>query len=407
MALLCNSCAGSMIYDPDVGKMVCSRCGGFSEVRDAENTDKFDLGSVYSDTGEARMMDFEVRSCSTCGAKISYVGAEITTACPYCGNTSVTDKRSFRKRRPDAIIPFMFGQKKAEEIVRKHLMWSLYMSASDRKMEFTSVRGIYVPYYIVNADYKRVASLEYKNYDEDGTLLNTIYKDRSAAYTFDQLTIEASRVLLDEASQRIEPYDLFKLQPFNEGYLQGFSADMADEDGQTLYRKGREACLKMAEACYKDKGGDPKYFHIIDEDVRLEFNGRPVYALFPVWFVTGKSNGKNVTFLVNGESGAVIGGPPFSERAFKTSVFALSAVAVPVCALITTALLAAVLSYFNKEAPSIALIQPCIPILIGMAVAAGLVINKDRQLLSKVRSLSKVSGSDRLVRFVERRTKDE
>ena len=164
--LLCQNCSGPLRFDPDEGKMVCSLCDGRFDVTHTEGASLVDLDSMYKDVSAPQKDEIRVYSCSTCGGHIVVHGLEMTSTCPYCGNTGVVFDRVEKKRRPDVIIPFSFGKEKAEEKLRTHLMQSRFLSKKAKNMEWISIQAIYIPYYLVSADLKKVLTLEHIERDK-------------------------------------------------------------------------------------------------------------------------------------------------------------------------------------------------------------------------------------------------
>lgn len=386
MSLLCRSCSGKLVYHPYSDKLCCSYCGG-----------SYGVDESLQDDLKSELI---INSCSTCGAKITFYGSEITSSCPFCGNNEMSVRRVTGGKRPDYIIPFRFGKQRADELAREHLKHLPYQSGLARKMKFTRILGIYVPYYIVNAEYKNVLDLVKYRYDENGNVIGEDHLFRSAECLFDKLEVEASSMLLDDASSMIAPFDLDALRPFNDAYLQGFSADMADEDGYPLYRRAREDCLRSAGEEIRRRA-IPQGFEVCAKDERIMFGGGSSYALFPVWFVTGTHGGRNVTLLINGQTGKAFGGPDHSEGKFRSAIFLTSLITVP---LMTAAglLLGAAVTVLTYETYILGL-------LLLLLAAAGFFALAfiSRKKFRIAEDYESVSGSTRLIKFMDRRNNDD
>lgn len=386
MPLLCKSCSGKLVFDPDLGKMRCLFCGCDYEVQDEA-----------SDLTTPGMMDLDVSVCRTCGAVLSFHGVEMNAVCSFCGNTDLS-RQCVSNKRPDSIIPFHFGKDKAEKLLRDHLAGSVYISKAARQMKISDIRGIYIPYYIVAADYRRVMTLYKERQDENGHALDPDIITRSVSCNFDKLTIEASEMLLDDASIRLEPYDVSGLRDFSEGYLQGFSADMADREANNLYRKGREACHKMADQEIRSRGVIPVKYIISEDKERVTFGGAYHYALFPVWFITGSYDGKKVTFLINGQSGKIVGTPKINKAGFKAAVAGKCLVTVPLMAAAGTVLSALFLAALHTN------LYILFMLLCVTVVLIKIFFRKYEERLADIRKLIDVAGSEKLISFMQRRS---
>ncbi|MBO4635817.1 MAG: hypothetical protein J5685_01600 [Clostridiales bacterium] len=396
MPLQCSNCAGPLTFDPDIGKLSCSQCGGSYEVTHNDDTGLVDLNKIFEDRSALRSMDLSIYTCSTCGGSVSVEGSEITSVCPFCGNTGVIFDRIAKKRRPDAVIPFAFGKRAAEEKVRLHLMDSAFLSPEQKTMKFRSVVGIYIPYYIIHGESKRVIIFEHREKRRSGRV-ETDHISKSTRCIYDGLTLEASRALLDEASSRIEPFDLSGLKTFEEGYIQGFCSDMADEDAEALYRKARRMCKDYEAEQIRRMKIVPNSYYAVDSKDKLKFRGRAVYALFPVWFVSGTYKKTNVTFIVNGQTGKVVGSMPYSKTRYASSVFAMSLLTVPAFTLIGMAgLYALTVSALHASFAAVY-------IGAGLLALVSLIMTYAGKRLDKVREIISLSSSKRLVRFAGRR----
>ena len=395
--LLCQNCSGPLRFDPDEGKLVCSLCAGRFDVTHTEGASLVDLDSMYKDVSAPKRDEIRVYSCSTCGGHIVVHGVEITSTCPYCGNFGVVFDRIEKKRRPDVIIPFSFGKEKAEEKLRTHLMQSLFLSKKAKNMEWISIQAIYIPYYLVSAELKRILTLEHIDRDRHGREIDRQHIARSVRCLFNKLSLEASSALLNEASHVIEPFDFSGLQVFEEGYLQGFASDMADEDAKSLCDTASEMCRSYVSEEIKKKKVIPRGFHICGSEESLKFRGKALYALFPVWFAVGKYGKKTVTLLVNGQTGKVGGAPAYSWVKYHTTLFLIS--------LITMALMCAVGIlgiYLLYLFTTTGLIYPASGIVVGLGFLFSVLVRLVTKKREMIREVISVSKSKELINFAKR-----
>lgn len=243
MAMLCKDCASILLFNPDSGRLQCKNCGLSYDLEDSKSIADSDLHSLYETEHHKLTMNYTIHTCGTCGARMSFHGSAISINCSFCGNSDMRAEGSETKRQPDAIIPFSLSKEKAITAVKNHLSELHYLSEEYQNMNLTDVRGIYIPYYIINADYKAIIEIRDP---EKGV------NYRSVACTFDKLILEASKILPDEASVMVEPYDIKDLKMFHEGYLQGFSSDMADKDADDIYHQAVNSTRHMIfEECKK------------------------------------------------------------------------------------------------------------------------------------------------------------
>ncbi len=391
MAILCENCASTLRFDPDSCKLVCSSCGGNYRV-DGEVPYDVSENTSLSDAREIKTMNFEVSVCQTCGAKLTFYTNELNTLCSYCGNSDIRKEGKLRKRIPDAIIPFKVSRKTAEQKVREHIAKLPFVEQGFAKKGLAGLCGIYIPYYIVNADYKSIMHIQYS--DE-------VKLDSSVSCVFDKLILEASDMLPDDISVAVEPYDISELKVFNEGYLQGFSADVADTTAEEMERRADDSVKRMILSECRKMNIVTKGSRILKNDGRISFDGTATYALFPVWIATIVHNGCKTAFLVNGQTGKVYGTPPYSEAGFRRRVILTSLFTIPLMAL--------VFYVFSRVAARVILSHAFIGLFLSLILTVALIIafkSFIRHWLddADMKDIIAMSSSKSLIGFMKRRS---
>ena len=178
-----------------------------------------------------------------------------------------------------------------------------------KNFDIERVRGIYIPFWLFSIRY---ADKQYlRGTVGSGKHKKTKYYYREADCDFTNLTLDASKQLNDETSQRLEPYDTHALQSFDIGYLSGFYADrydMSDEQLQTL------ALLRAKTLFDQEVKGTihASNIEILRNAPTYQIHNTE-YALFPAWFLTFRYQTQPYTILVNGQTGKVIGAVPYDK----------------------------------------------------------------------------------------------
>ena len=179
------------------------------------------------------------------------------------------------------------------------------------------MRGIYIPYWIVNADYTNAVVIS--GQVRTGKHSVTRYYGRAGEMHIKNLPLDASRALTDESSFRLEPYDLTWLKPFDEDYLAGFYSNVSD----VVYNDLRHAALLRANEYFNEEAinnvsDSASNKKVISSYPSLLLDNDMVYAMLPAWFITFRYKGKPNTILVNGQSGKVVCGLPWNKILFCT-----------------------------------------------------------------------------------------
>lgn len=391
MASLCKNCATPLLFDPATRKVVCPTCGGSWTAEELESTDKAlreSVEAVAVDNGVAgEYLDCYVYTCSSCGGEININGTEASTKCVYCGNPSVVFNRISKEKAPEYIIPFSITQEQALDAIKKTFSNGIFIPKAVKNFKTDAIRGIYIPYWLVNGMHieSTIASYEVGSGDNS----RFVNCGRSGKMRMERMPIEASLMLSDESSMRLEPFHLDALIPFDEEYLLGFYSNISDVRNSDLVK----ATNKRASEAFKRRVIDD-----INKKKSIRFKSslsdtfvdqNVHYALLPVWFVSYEYQGKHNTIMVNGQTGKVVCGVPWSEKKFKLCVAGLSVA--------FTALLTVLFQWMhNSGAESLRSF-----LLVGFFALCALVVGASHFLTAK-RHL-KLSQSNSIFDFMKKR----
>ena len=336
MITRCKNCAAKLVFDPKTQKLTCDKCGSQFKPEDFSvpgNDPVWDkkpssMNEILG-TDSQDYMDCYVYTCSSCGGEIIINGKEASTQCIYCGNPAVVFSRIARRKKPSFILPFKTTREYALENVRSKLEKGLFVPKLLKNFKAEDVRGIYIPYWLVNCDHQGSVVVECKSYF--GKKSSSPYHGRAGKMKIVNLPVEASTMLADDSSSRLEPYGLQALKPFDEDYLLGFYSDIPD----ITYGELKTVVQKRANALFNEAAMDnAKGNCIYDErhSTAVDYHSLKCVML-PAWFITYDYKGKRNTILVNGQTGKVVGGIPWNKKLFYSLLFA-------------TGILLSVLNYF-------------------------------------------------------------
>ena len=315
MATLCKNCAAPLVFDPKTQKVVCHSCGTSFDPQTIDVHEEYpELSDVDQETKNTYIHNYmacKVYTCQSCGGEIFIHGSEVSTKCIYCGNSSVIFSRISKEKAPDFVLPFKLTREEAVASIRKTFKKRPFIPKEIRNIDPDMVRGIYVPYKIVNG--RHFESAIVRSEVSSGDSHETIYSGRSGTMQFRNLPVDASYMLSNESSQQLEPFDLLELQEFNESYLLGFYSNAADSPDEMIQKMTaiRAANAFNSQAIQTVKGSSARVCRC---DAETYINRDAVsYALLPVWFATYHYRGKHQTIMVNAQTGKVVGGLPWDE----------------------------------------------------------------------------------------------
>ncbi|MBQ8247645.1 MAG: hypothetical protein IJZ42_10975 [Lachnospiraceae bacterium] len=357
MICKCPKCDGALEYNPAYDKMECPYCGSTFTTQEAMESQRLQdnavkmvapsahpgsagmtLGAnvgtqtavmngnnqISSAAGEdGNTMECNIYTCTACGAELAVNGVEASTFCAYCGQPTIVFSRVSQELMPKWILPFRIQKDQAVNGIREKLNKGLFVPGEIKNFEVEKVRGIYVPYFLFDVyyyDWQRLRGTVRR-----GKSNVTKYFVREAECNFNRLTCDASVQLNDESSQRLEPFDLRCLKPFEVGYLSGFYADRYDlsEKQLTGVAIGRTKALFDEEI---RKTINASNVSIVENRPKYQIKNAE-YALLPAWFMTFRYKNEPYTMLVNGQTGKVVGAVPFDKAKFTAMFMVLAVIA--------------------------------------------------------------------------------
>lgn len=324
----CKNCAGQLVFDPKKQMLVCDHCGSEFKPEEFEDSEKAayrdqkaeSMNEIYG-TNSAELMDCYVYTCGSCGGEIIINGSEASTKCIFCGNSAVVFSRISKQKRPTFIIPFHLSKEDAVNAVRERFKKGMFIPREIKNFKAENVRGIYIPYWILNCEHK--GSVVVQGQVSSGKHTKIVYYGREGKMSIKELPLDASKMLSDESSARLEPYNIRGVKPFDEDYLLGFYSNISD----ITYGDLRRAAYKRADAYFDQividsvRGCSNKKIYREKHVTDIDYDNIK-YAMFPAWFITYDHKGKHNTILVNGQSGKVVCGVPWNKALFFTLLIA-------------------------------------------------------------------------------------
>ena len=307
MAVLCRNCSGKLIFNPASQKLECAACGSSFRPEDVQD--------VYAEI-HAKYYDARVYTCEHCGAEVVTSDSEVSTFCVYCGNPAIVFSRISKQYKPDGIIPFSVTKQDAIKYVNLKFRRNLLVPKEVMdKLVPENVRGIYVPYWVINAKFTESDMLS--GIVKKGKRSEKRYYLRSGSVNLKTVPIDGSNMLNDNTSMKLEPFYLEDARDFDEDYLNGFYSNTSDTSYQDLRESAAFRCHKLF-AGDAVKTVQAKDVEVVDAIYWVDIQDDPLYLMMPVWFFTFKYEGKPYTILINGQTGKVVGTMPWVSKRLKT-----------------------------------------------------------------------------------------
>lgn len=333
--IACISCGGDLKYSPGTQHLQCSYCGAENAIEENEP----ELGTLEYDYEQA-LLELEDKveqeeqhavKCKSCGATSTLEPNVTSSNCPFCDTALIVAKESTTKYiKPHFVLPFKLDQKAAHA---KFANWleSLWFAPSDLKRMKgyeDKLKGIYLPNWtfdsIAYTSYIGECGIAYvDNHSfttiENGKEVTKTTQIRRIRWSptsgtvrndFDDIITPASQSVPLDSVLKIEPWDLKVLQPYDDRFLAGYQTEVYTTDlknGFELAKKIVES--KIEKTIRADIGGDEQKIHSKDSHfTEVSFK----HILLPIYISAYQYNGKVYRFIVNGQSGKIVGDRPYS-----------------------------------------------------------------------------------------------
>ena len=321
----CSGCGAELEFKPGTESLVCPYCGYQQKIQDgdSDNIEEHSLEEALAgrDTVPLRALadsGKEIR-CRGCGAVT--IVTEQSTRCPFCDSPVVLEEASEDVIVPESVLPFAQTRTQAQEIFQKWVK-SRWFAPGDlvRRARKEGLDGVYLPYWTYDAE----TDTEYvgqkgTHYYETERRQGKAVRVRKTSWepvsgrvplSFDDVLVCASTSLPNTLVQRLEPWELSELRPFQPSFLSGFLAERHRVDLQKGFQGAKERMShQIARAVRRDIGGDEQRVNSSrteHHDVRFKM------LLLPLWLSSFRYKKKVYRFIVNARTGEPTGERPYS-----------------------------------------------------------------------------------------------
>lgn len=341
----CPACTGPLHFVGESGKLECDYCGSTYDVaeiealyagqeagakaafQEAEAKEKngepgeepaWDTSALQGDWG-ADGEGMKAYNCPSCGAELICDATTAATSCPYCGNNTIVPGQFGGTMKPDYVIPFKLDKKAAVAALKKHYSKKFFLPrAFSSGNHLEEVQGIYVPFWLFDAgaeaDCRFHATRSHTHTDGDYRVTVTEHFDvrRSGTVEFERIPVDGSKKMPDDYMDSIEPFDYAGLKSFSTAYLPGYLADKYDVTAQESMERADRRCHNSA---FDQMRRDISGYEVVNQvggNVRLH-RGKVHYVLMPVWTLRTRWKNQDYLFMMNGQTGKMVGDLPVSN----------------------------------------------------------------------------------------------
>ena len=303
----CPNCSAPLTFLPGHDKVTCEYCGTELEVKTIEEMyaakeaaaakaqaakeAKWDTSAAGSEWEADEAEQMKAFTCSSCGAQIML--------------------------KPDFIIPFKKTKEQAvaarKEFYKGRTLLPNSFTANNRVED---IQAMYVPFWLF--DSKVSASGSYQGakdsvYETDDKVVTTtvVYNcEREGTMSFERIPVDGSEKMDDTFMESIEPFKYKEMVPFSTAYLTGYLADKYDVDAEAAVARADERVVKSAEGCLENTVTGYTRVTSNGDCAVIKDENAVHYAMVPVWILTTRFEDKPYTFMMNGQTGKVVGSLP-------------------------------------------------------------------------------------------------
>jgi len=326
----CPNCGGAVKFDSASQAMKCPYCDAEFQIAALEEYQKqiqvpekdsfdWDGKSAAKTWGDDELGDLSTGSCPSCGAELLGDTNTVSMVCPNCGNSQIVLRRLTGLLKPEYLIPFKLEKKDAVEALKNFYKGKrLLPNCFKDENRVNSIQGVYLPYWLFDAQAR--GNVRYKasktkvwsdaNYNYTKTDFYSIV--RNGSMQFEKIPVDGSEKMDDSYMDAIEPFDYAQLKDFQTAFLSGYLAEKYDVDAEKSKERAGRRIKTTVEAEFAKSVSGYSSVRAESSTVTIE-DGKVSYSLFPVWILNTKYQKEDYLFLMNGQSGRLIGKLPADQ----------------------------------------------------------------------------------------------
>ncbi len=320
----CSDCGAKLVYKPGSTDLACPYCGAANHIPTSEaEIIELDFDEHLETMLEAQPeVESRVIKCTACAAEASYPEHAASIECAFCGANIVATETAKRLHKPQSLLPFKIRREEARSAFRRWTkkLWFAPNNFKKRATIDSKINGIYVPYWTYDTNTVTVYSGQRgDHYYVTRTVNGKTQRERRTRWrhasgtvwdTFDDVLVLASQSLPRKQTEKLEPWDLHELKPYDSAFLSGFGAESYTIDLGGGFDLAKQLMDPRITGTIKaDIGGDAQRIH----SKKTQYNDVTFkHLLLPIWLSTYRYNDKPYRFLVNGRTGEVQGERPWS-----------------------------------------------------------------------------------------------
>lgn len=324
----CSSCGAKLHYDATLQALKCPFCGAQQAMPAAPTGSReipIEEGMRLAERGYGTPV--KQVSCNECGASVNVAPSEQTATCTFCRSHQVLAREAVANPiRPESVVPFKVDKNAAGARFEEWLGGLWFRPNNLKEMaKVEGLAGVYIPYWTFDARVYSTWTAQagyYYYVDEDYTNEQGQRQTRKVQKTrwepargkrqdhYDDVTVCASKGLPENMGEELRSFDTKALTPYRPEFLAGWRAEVYAIDLMPAWNIGQTKMANSQQSrCSGDVPGDThKDLHVQNNFSQVTFK----HVLLPIWVSAYRYQDKPYQFLVNGQTGEVVGQAPYS-----------------------------------------------------------------------------------------------
>jgi hypothetical protein len=322
----CPSCGAEAHWTPSRQLLICPFCGteAPATLQTRDNGPailEHDLAAALRripDEARGWKADKTSVRCRSCHAISVFDAQNVGQRCDFCGSAQLVPYAEVKDPfRPESLLPLKVSEAQARELIHawRRRLWLAPNKIKSRALTDTA-RGIYLPYWTFDAGVHSRWTAESGRYyytSERGKRVRRVqwsFASGELEHTFDDELVPASLGVHAKWLRAVEPFPTGELIPYDPGYLAGWVVERYQIDLLNAASESRKRMdEKMLKFCAQQVPGDT-YRNLA---VQSTYSGqRFKHILVPVWLLTYLYGAKSYQVVINGVTGNIAGGRPWS-----------------------------------------------------------------------------------------------
>lgn len=338
----CSACGSNMVFQPETQSLYCEHCGTKKSFASDLKAEELDIRTALN---EGRRWESEatvVFACENCNAKIVLQKSETAKVCPFCGTAHVKKTEELAGLKPNALIPFVFGEEKAIELSKAWAKKRFFAPQSfKKKLGADNVKGVYTPGFTFDSStstyYEGVlgrTETRTVGYGKNRRVQTyTVWFNVRGTFdrNYDDVLITSGTKFSQKQLDKISPFDTNEGKIYEENYMLGFMAYHYDVELTDCWQTAKAMMDSNIKRGILSRYRYDKVAHLNISTSHSNVTYK--YVMLPVYVGNFNYKKRLYNFYVNGSTGKVYGKTPKSFWKILATVLVSVATVAGICLL--------------------------------------------------------------------------